>query len=200
MRRLCLSMLTLFFLGGLMIQGHTIEIRPYGSIGITSVDDSVLDGSTTASSSKINYGGGIQLLFPISKFEGGGLSVGVDTGYMHTWDFETGGTNSETFSYSTLNISAVFEARFAEMFIAQAGTGYYIDLGSYASTTPVIDQGTVFGFHLAAGIDIPVGTNISIPILARGDFIFANEIVTTSGSLGGLTIPLRVLIGVNIKV
>ena len=174
------------------------KIRALGGIGTTIVTSDFTDLGATAKKTSIGFG--VQGLFSLSESS----AVGIDAGYLSTWEW-TFSTYSANYKY--INIGVIYEYT-KSIFVIQAGLGVYIDSSTYSANITSSTQGktgTGLGTIIAAGVDIPITDSISIPILARIDYIaFGTKNTATSGGstreFGGSTMPLRIMAGVTFNI
>ncbi len=169
-----LFILTFMFVLGITFSANaeTVKIRPYFALGGTSADVNVQDGS------KFAWGLGAQVEFNIVPKI---FYLGVELGYVHCYTYERDATGAES-KYGALDLLCVAEVNFLKMLVIQVGAGPYFSVED--------NDGIHFGLMIGAGVDIPVSSMVSIPIMARFDFIFDNITV----------IPIRVMSGVTIKI
>ncbi len=154
-------------------KGGQHKIRFTAGIGTTSsVDVNIGTGNKTA----LRIGG--TGLYRISKL----IGVGVDLGFVKAYKQEFNNFNF-TVSYFTLLTMIEFNLLKNDLLIFQIGQGGYMATGN--------NTGSEYGLRLGGGVDIPVGSNISIPILFRTDFIFASDMLVPITINAGITIKIK---------
>ncbi|GMT50310.1 MAG: hypothetical protein IEMM0008_1849 [bacterium] len=156
------------------------KFRTYGSLGYTGGGNvNVGDGSL------LNYRVGIQPFYQFSRK----VSIGLDLGIMHSFTTDYSST-TETKGRSRFGKSRFFyslvvlEFSFAKnILLFQAGVGPYFGLGDNTQTD--------IGFMLTPGIDIPIGSHLSLPILNRFEFIFSEHTLIPLNLMAGITYRFR---------
>ncbi len=154
-------------------KGGQDKLRFTAGIGTTSsVDATIGTGNKTA----LRIGG--TYLYRISKR----IGIGVDLGFIKAYKREF---NNFDFTVSYFTLLTMIEINFLknDLLIFQIGQGGYMATGD--------NSGSEYGLRLGGGVDIPVGSNISIPILLRTDFIFASDMIVPITVNAGITIKFK---------
>ncbi len=163
-------LLTLLFVLGISYSANAITIRALGAGGYTAADIDVIDGH------KWNYGASGQFLVDVLPL----LSIGAEVGYVHALTVKSGSISQST---DYLDVDLMIELTFLDLIVVQGGGGGYFGVGD--------NKDHYFGVMLGFGVQIPVIPSLlSIPILARADFIFAN---------GTTVMPFRLMAGITIS-
>jgi len=142
----------------------------------------------------------------------------LDLGYLHAWDWSVT-TNGKLFKYSYdyINCNVLLEVKYELTgigFLFYAGPGIYLNASSPTATNPDLYQllepakdpvnGTFWGLQVATGISIALSKNIKIPLILRGDLIFADKFVYPSAYypnvLNGTYGVLSGLFGIEIAI
>ena len=211
----------------ILVSGHQAEVhsffkvRAFGGVGFAATKSDLVDqlnyqyqnnslGSTETNT--ISYGGGLQVLVSIiNSKDYGVISIGVDAGYFKAWSFAIK-KNGESAQYDVnyMNISGVIEWNPWQIMIFQVGFGYYLDKGKYdthSDFSPNFEGGNALGFSVTGGIDVPITDYLFVPFLVRMDMIFPPDYTSSTGApnyasgsqLGGLTVPIRIMLGLTLK-
>ncbi len=164
------------------------KIRLYGSFGYTfggttlyernnDYFDNGYDGSKH-NINKLSYGGGIQFIYLLTSDIGLGLDIGAirlytlkevqfrSSGIVYDWDgYKT--------SITMLNINLFGEFELENILFFQIGLGACFDITDYSNyVSDKAKLGHRFALMTVVGVDIPVSSSISIPIMFRYDIIF----------------------------
>ncbi len=152
------------------------RLRTLGSLGYTTGGNvNVGEGSL------LNYRFGLQSIFQISKYTG----FGLDLGYLRA--FTTNYTNlSDTKARSNYSKSTFFHSLVVfdftpgdQLFIIQFGVGPYFGTGD--------NKDVSMGIMITTGIDFPINSFMSLPIIMRYEFIISEHTLIPINFYSGIT-------------
>jgi len=159
---------------------------------------------------KINGGVGIQLLMDPGMSTGpSGLKIGIDGGaqYLFTADFDTGADelpyidvdNDRETEFDAYMMGIIELAPSASSLILQGGLGLHFVFwtwesnysGTYSSDySEESGLDTNVGLMAAAGLNLPAGPNMNIPLMLRIDYILRYGGTATVSGLIGLSFEM----------
>ncbi len=151
---------------GISSFSHAFEfkLRALGGIGLTATIDPGLDDFTNKSTDKNASSFSGQAVFSFSTNDR--IGVGLEVGHINLWEYSiTSGSVTQSADISVTNINVFFEFS-PSIFVLQVGAGIYLDNGTYTNLSALP---TGAGFMLGGGVDIPINSWLSMPILARLD-------------------------------
>ncbi len=150
-----------------------LSLRLYGAFGSTQLSK---PENISTDLDQFNWRVGLQLKYDLFDLSLLSLGIGVDLAYMRL--FDSGSVSVDTDAAATFNTLAFVELELLGFIIVQGGGGMYWGLGSYNDND--------FGFMLAAGIEIPLGSTFAIPIMLRCDIILGKETLYPISGMTGL--------------
>lgn len=139
------------------------------SIGDTSVDIPALDGS------KLSYRYGLQMLIG-AKTETFSIGAGWEISAVHLFSRKSL-IESKNFTY--LNALVTCEISYS-IFQFQFGFGPSFGVAD--------TNGVEFAFMLGGGLNIPISSSVSMPLMVRSDWIYASQTSRTVSFMTGLSL------------
>ncbi len=197
MKKITFIVTVLFLLSASVFAAKDTKITGYLGVGGTSVDlGTTLENTSGVDVNKLNVRLGAQVIVGVSDR----IGLGVDLSAISLWKWNFGSlTGARARMFGMLG---VLELNITEGLFFQLGGGYYISYSDNASSTTVaggVDNGP--GFMAALGYGIKINDNLSLPIMLRTDFIFADVQETFSiGKVSKTIIPVSLVVGISYKI